>query len=470
VNQKLHSGPHPDADQLSIFVEGADAPRERERMLAHLAECQECRDVVFLMRRPVETASVASEVSKGWVWQRWLLPAGLAGAALAGLALLLIYLRPSATVPENVRQSAEVQQPEIAAPGTPLAQSGNSAPVAQAENYKNPLSRVATSTAKQKSEGAAALKVPDVGSHPASAGVANPETDTRLSSGSTAAIAGAAAAPKPDAQSGSDLNSAVAQELPQTGRNITNLQPPPSQPHAQAATPQDSLEMQQNLRALRVERSSGQDETLSGVSGRVTDITGAVIPNATVALRDASGSTRQIATGADGGFRLTGVPAGHYDLTVTAAGFRSNQQSIDLKPSEVGMLQPVIAVGETTQTVEVTASAPLIEADSASVAAITANLPLRLPVASSVSLGKRILSLDGAGSLFVSRNAGKSWKKVHPQWSGKAVRVDLTRPEAAAAKTTTETSGLQSAPSVFQLTTDSGAQWTSKDGTHWRQK
>jgi hypothetical protein len=133
------------------------------------------------------------------------------------------------------------------------------------------------------------------------------------------------------------------------------------------------------------------------------------------------------------------------------------------------MLQPVLAVGETTQTVEVTASAPLIEADSASVAAITANLPLRLPVASSVSLGKRILSLDGAGSLFVSRNAGKSWKKVHPQWSGKAVRVDLTRPEAAA-KTTTETSGLQSAPSVFQLTTDSGAQWTSKDGTHWRQK
>jgi hypothetical protein len=221
---------------------------------------------------------------------------------------------------------------------------------------------------------------------------------------------------------------------------------------------------------LRVERSSAQDETLSGVSGRVTDITGAVIPNATVALRDASGSTRQIATGADGGFRLTGVPAGHYDLTVTAAGFRSNQQSIDLKPSEVAVLQPVLAVGETTQTVEVTASAPLIEADSASVAAITANLPLRLPVASSVSLGKRILSLDGAGSLFVSRNAGKSWKKVHPQWSGKAVRVDLTRPEAAAAKTTTETSGLQSAPSVFQLTTDSGAQWTSKDGTHWRQK
>lgn len=468
MNQKLHSGPHPDADQLSVFVEGADTATEREQTLAHLAECGECREIVFLMQRPVVASSTAEQVPKEWIWLRWLVPAGLAGAALAGLALLLIYLRPSATVPENVRQSAEVQQPEIAAPGTPLAQSGNSAPVAQAENDKK--SRVATSTAKQKSEGAADSKATNVGSHPASAGVANPGTETRLSSGSAAASAGAAAAPKPDAQSGSDLSSAVVQQLPQTGRDVTSLQPSVSQPRAQAATPQDSLETQQNLPALRVERPSGQDETLSGVSGRVTDITGAVIPKATVALHDASGNTRQMATGADGSFRLTGLPAGHYDLTVTAPRFRSNQQSIDLKPSEVAMLQPVLAVGATTQSVEVTASAPSIETDSASVAAIAANLPSRLPVASSVSLGKRILSLDGAGSLFLSRNAGKSWKKVHPQWSGKAVRVDLIPSEAAAAKTTTEASGLQGAPSVFQLTTDSGARWTSKDGTHWLQK
>jgi hypothetical protein len=134
------------------------------------------------------------------------------------------------------------------------------------------------------------------------------------------------------------------------------------------------------------------------------------------------------------------------------------------------MLQPVLDVGAQTQAVEITASAPSIQTDSASVAAIAASLPSHLPVASSVSFGERILSLDGAGSLFLSRNAGKSWKKVHLQWSGKAVRVDHIPPEAAAAKTTTETSGLQSAPSVFQLTTDSGVQWTSKDGTRWRQK
>jgi len=230
------------------------------------------------------------------------------------------------------------------------------------------------------------------------------------------------------------------------------------------------LETQQNLPALRVERSSGQDETLSGVSGRVTDITGGVIAKATVALRDASGSTRQIATGADGSFRLTGVPAGHYDLTVTAPGFRSNQQSIDLKPSELAMLQPVLTPGAVTQGVTVTSMAPLVETGSASVASIGAELPTRLPVASFVSLGKRTLSLDKAGSLLLSRDGGKSWKKVHPQWSGKAVRIDLTAAEASGAKGKSEATDAESTPSVFQLTTDSGAQWTSKDGAHWRQE
>jgi hypothetical protein len=59
VNQKLQPGLHPDADQLSIFVEGATTEREHERMLAHLAECDECREAVFLMRKPEETPTPA---------------------------------------------------------------------------------------------------------------------------------------------------------------------------------------------------------------------------------------------------------------------------------------------------------------------------------------------------------------------------------------------------------------------------
>jgi Carboxypeptidase regulatory-like domain len=464
VSQKPHPGPHPDADQLSIFVEGADNAREREQTLAHLSECEECRDVVFLMQRPVATSPAAEQAPKAWIWQRWLLPAGLAGAALAGLIALLVYVRPGTNVPESIRQSAAVEEPETKAHGAPLALTQNPTPSAQREKAKKGSrpGRAAMSTVRQEPRGAAGSKATNVGSHPAYAGVANPGKKTRLSSGSAAAVVEAAPAPKLDVQSTSNPNSAVVRNLPQAGRNVIGLQPPASQPGAQAAKPQASLETQ-----VLPERSISQDKTLSGVSGRVTDMTGAVIPKATVALRDASGSTRQVATAADGSFRLTGIPAGHYDLTVTSPGFKSNQQSIDLKPSELAMVQPVLTVGEVTQTVEVTSSGPVLETETASVALIRP-LPSHLLIASSASLGKRTLSLDGAGSLFLSHNGGKSWKKVHPQWTGKAVRIDLTAAEPAIARDKIEASGVKSSPNVFQLTTDSGAHWTSKDGKHWR--
>jgi len=50
LNRNLQPGIHPDADKLSVFVEGAATAREQERMLAHLAECTECRKAVFLMQ------------------------------------------------------------------------------------------------------------------------------------------------------------------------------------------------------------------------------------------------------------------------------------------------------------------------------------------------------------------------------------------------------------------------------------
>ena len=37
MSRNPHPGTHPDADQLSVFVEGAATAQEREQMLAHLA-------------------------------------------------------------------------------------------------------------------------------------------------------------------------------------------------------------------------------------------------------------------------------------------------------------------------------------------------------------------------------------------------------------------------------------------------
>jgi hypothetical protein len=128
-------------------------------------------------------------------------------------------------------------------------------------------------------------------------------------------------------------------------------------------------------------------------------------------------------------------------------------------------------VGTASETVEVTGAAPTVETESASVSRIVP-LPSGLPVAQTVSLGKRSLSLDSAGNLFLSRNGGKKWKKIDPRWAGKAVRIELKVPSdsARSPKSDNETPGSVNATDVFQLTTDANAVWTSKDGTHWHQQ
>jgi len=422
---------HPDADQLSIFVDGEATGRERERMLAHLADCEECRDAVFLMQAPEKTPAPVTRVSKEPVWRRWLIPVGLAGALLAcGFTAVVVYLRPPTSVPEKVRQNADLREQPVIGPNEKLPVPGsNVAPAPQPEKPKSSLER-----------GTVALNAIPQDARRATSSKAATHKETGVPSGSPGTTADAGPARQP-----ATLPSVSDAEATQTVKSST----------APA-----------NLPVLKVE--SGLDNTLSGISGYVTDPSGAVIPKATVALRNVSGNTQQTATGADGSFRLTDIPAGHYDLTITAPGFKSNQQSIDLKPSELAVLQPVLGVGEVTQSVEVTASNVELQTMNASIGPVAAPLPSRLPVASSVSLGKRILSLDRGGSLFLSRNAGKSWKKIKPQWTGKAVRIDLAAAKEAAATRKSEASGMQNARSVFQLTTDNGAEWTSKDGAHWR--
>jgi hypothetical protein len=120
VNRNFQLGIHPDADQLSVFVEGAATSREQERMLAHLAECAECRKAVFLMQPHEETQPATQTPVKGWIWGR-LVPIGLPAAALAcGLVALLVHIWPrdGARIPQ---QSASVRAPEIQFPQTTVA-------------------------------------------------------------------------------------------------------------------------------------------------------------------------------------------------------------------------------------------------------------------------------------------------------------------------------------------------------------
>ena len=114
MSELLQSGQHPDADQLSAFIEHALPAHEQEQTLAHLAVCPHCRSVVALSLPAVEEMPkphlepVRRPWLSGWnlVWP--------AAAALAALVLVGIYIRKGAILPGDVMrptQTAASQPP-----------------------------------------------------------------------------------------------------------------------------------------------------------------------------------------------------------------------------------------------------------------------------------------------------------------------------------------------------------------------
>ena len=463
MKANFQPGIHPDADQLSVFVEGAASSHEHERMLAHLAECAECRKAVFLMQPQKETQAPRLEPIQGWTWRR-LLPVALPAATLVcAVVALVVYLRPHGGSPEVLQQNASVRQPEIPRPPTAVPPSTDSESYARSESAKKTAPSAAPSVARQTKHTENGVQLTEAKNPQIAADIAGPPRVLTAPSAS-APVAGVAAGV------GGGIGSGTGSNLPLNGRNVTSLQQL-TPGVTKGAASQDSLALKKELPALEIEGAGVWDATLAAVSGRVTDPSGAVVAGATITLRDASGKTRQTTTGTDGSFHLTELPAGRYDLMATATGFKTKQQSIELKASEVAMMQPVLDVGTASETVEVTGAAPTLETESASVSRIMP-IPSGLPVTTSVSLGKRSLSLDSAGNLFLSRNGGKKWKKINPRWAGKAVRIELKPLSdiASLPKRHNETPGSVNATEVFQLTTDANAVWTSKDGTHWHQQ
>ena len=88
---------HPDAESLNAFAEQALAERERGEVLAHLAVCGRCRQVVALAREAADAELAASAVPRhaavrpsAW-WKGWRLALAPA-VALAATAVFAFYI------------------------------------------------------------------------------------------------------------------------------------------------------------------------------------------------------------------------------------------------------------------------------------------------------------------------------------------------------------------------------------------
>ena len=107
---------------------------------------------------------------------------------------------------------------------------------------------------------------------------------------------------------------------------------------------------------------------LATISGFVRDPSGAAVPGAKVAIRGTAGTERVATTNDQGYYVFTNIPAGLYTVDVEAQGFQkfeSKDNKID--PSSHMAIDANLVVGATNQTVEVSASAVVLQTESASV-------------------------------------------------------------------------------------------------------
>jgi hypothetical protein len=108
------------------------------------------------------------------------------------------------------------------------------------------------------------------------------------------------------------------------------------------------------------------------LSGTVLDSSGAAVVNAKVtATNVATNLTREAVSDSSGRYLITLLPAGDYSVSAEAQGFRKLVQSgLVLQVNQQARLDLTLELGRASETVEVTAQAPLLESESSSLGTV----------------------------------------------------------------------------------------------------
>ena len=113
--------------------------------------------------------------------------------------------------------------------------------------------------------------------------------------------------------------------------------------------------------------ASAQTLTTGAIAGTVTDQSGGVIPGVTVTATNLArqGAPRTSVTSSIGTFNITLLDPGDYTVAAEAKGFKRAQQGpITVVISQTSSLNITLEVGSSTQVVEVSANAQLIQTEN----------------------------------------------------------------------------------------------------------
>jgi hypothetical protein len=412
---------HPDAESLNAFAEQALAERERSDLLAHLAVCGHCRQVVALAREAADAEVVAragtrrSPIHPDSWWKRWrLVWVPTAAVAAFAAASISVYVHQA---DKNVA-TFKVAEPTTAqnepADENPAPQKTAAAPAPHA------VAKAPVATSKSKQPGAP------------------PNSSSQQ-------VVVTAAAP-PLLETPEQAEATNEEVVPTTGAGGSGLF---HRSFAPAAAPAVSA-AQPAVRAFREEQKKQDERILQKEEQQARTGENRALPPPSPETPNLAPPTAPTTDG-------------------STPGDQNAEASSSNRPTEMsaGSLSGFGSMKSMRSAARSTASEANI------------SLPSGLPVVSSVAIGHRILAIDKAGALFLSEDSGNTWQRELRQWTGHAIAIRIhSAPDANAvnAPTTEQTEaapGLAEAPpppappAIFEILNDQNQIWLSTDGRLW---
>ena len=120
----------------------------------------------------------------------------------------------------------------------------------------------------------------------------------------------------------------------------------------------------------------------STITGRVTDSTGAVVPNVKISVVQLS--TNFTSTGVsngDGIYRILSLQPGQYRVTLEGSGFKKANETVELRTGDTLAVDVALQIGSLTETVEVSSTSALLETEtSATGSVVTGQVLYDLPL------------------------------------------------------------------------------------------
>jgi hypothetical protein len=181
--------------------------------------------------------------------------------------------------------------------------------------------------------------------------------------------------------------------------------------------------------ASLVPGSAAAQAVTGTILGTITDTTGAVMPGATVTLRNTgTGLTRTVVTDASGDYTAPSLPTGKYSVSAELSGFKTvTMPDIDLGVDQRLRVNARLEVGAVEESVTVTGQSPLVQTSSSELGTTVGEEQIKtLPLngRNFVNLTRTVpgvvrgipgANIDGAGSLAWRASASFSANGQRPR-------------------------------------------------------